>query len=318
MNDNIDLSEYIPRSGLSLVKYSRKQFIDKLGLEIVQRVVASILKGKNVRDLTEGLTQRRVLMLSASIITTYIEAMSSIENFENRLSEIIKSNITLRLTSSEKSFLFWFIGLTQKSIQNVVRDSEISNYIDTFDSNLKEIAKDVERIYGPLSIPVHYNGKDIIVKWPNLLRCLLAVGAATLTTRGSEKSLYGKAFETMVLGSVLTILGFKHIDKSDISKDNKVFLGTNIENAAFGLSMCAERNAIFNAYVNGVKKDEIVALAIIADTEDPVSPCGSCRQVLSELFPKNGKIYLANFKGDIKETNIVELLPYSFSKDDLN
>ena len=223
MNDNIDLSEYIPRSGLSLVKYSRKQFIDKLGLEIVQRVVASILKGKNVRDLTEGLTQRRVLMLSASIITTYIEAMSSIENFENRLSEIIKSNITLKLTSSEKSFLFWFIGLTQKSIQNVVRDSEISNYIDTFFFFFKEIAKDVERIYGPLSIPVHYNGKDIIVKWPNLLRCLLAVGAATLTTRGSEKSLYGKAFETMVLGSVLTILGFKHIDKSDISKDNKVF-----------------------------------------------------------------------------------------------
>lgn len=103
-----------------------------------------------------------------------------------------------------------------------------------------------------------------------------------------------------------------------LTKDNKVFLGTNIENAAFGLSMCAERNAIFNAYVNGVKKDEIVALAIIADTEDPVSPCGSCRQVLSELFPKNGKIYLANFKGNIKETNIVELLPYSFSKDDLN
>ena len=126
-----------------------------------------------------------------------------------------------------------------------------------------------------------------------------------------------------------------------LTKDNKVFLGTNIENAAFGLSMCAERNAIFNAYVNGVKKDlnypvainnlgylyengygvkkdEIVALAIIADTEDPVSPCGSCRQVLSELFPKNGKIYLANFKGEIKETNIVELLPYSFSKDDLN
>ena len=103
-----------------------------------------------------------------------------------------------------------------------------------------------------------------------------------------------------------------------LTKDNKVFLGTNIENAAFGLSMCAERNAIFNAYVNGVKKDEIVALAIIADTEDPVSPCGSCRQVLSELFPKNGIIYLANFKGDIKETNIVQLLPYSFSKDDLN
>lgn len=102
-----------------------------------------------------------------------------------------------------------------------------------------------------------------------------------------------------------------------LTKDGHIYLGCNIENAAYGLCMCAERNAIFNAYVNGVKKEEIEAIAIIADTDQPVSPCGSCRQVLSELFPIDGKIYLANFKGDIKVTNIEELLPYSFSKEDL-
>ena len=102
-----------------------------------------------------------------------------------------------------------------------------------------------------------------------------------------------------------------------LTKNDEVYLGTNIENAAFGLSMCAERNAIYNAYCHGVSQEDIEAIAIVADTDLPVSPCGSCRQVLSELFPKSGKIYLANMHGDIKETTIDELLPYSFDSDDL-
>lgn len=102
-----------------------------------------------------------------------------------------------------------------------------------------------------------------------------------------------------------------------LTKNDEVYLGTNIENAAFGLSMCAERNALYNAYCHGVSQEDIEAIAIVADTKLPVSPCGSCRQVLSELFPKSGKIYLANMHGDIKETTIDELLPYSFDSDDL-
>lgn len=102
-----------------------------------------------------------------------------------------------------------------------------------------------------------------------------------------------------------------------LTSNGEIFLGCNIENAAYGLSMCAERNAIFNAYCHGVSQDDIEALAIVADTTDPVSPCGSCRQVLSELYPKDAPIYLANLKGDIKETTIEELLPYSFDDRDL-
>ena len=102
-----------------------------------------------------------------------------------------------------------------------------------------------------------------------------------------------------------------------LTKNDEVYLGANIENAAFGLSMCAERNALYNAYCHGISQEDIEAIAIVADTELPVSPCGSCRQVLSELFPKTGKIYLANMHGDIKETTVDELLPYSFDSDDL-
>lgn len=220
---SLKLTDFIPEAGLKLVKYSRRQFIDKLGLEIVQGVVASIMKGRNVRDLTEGLTQRRVLILSASILVTYLKAMNSVDDFENVLSDIVRQNTALQLSPSEKSYLFWFVGLTGKSIQNVVRDGNLSKYIDVFDSNLKDIADDVKRKYGDISFSASYQNVEVCLKWPNLMRCLLAVGAATLTVRGSEKSLYGKAFEIMVLGSVLTILGFEHIDKNDVSRDSRVF-----------------------------------------------------------------------------------------------
>ena len=102
-----------------------------------------------------------------------------------------------------------------------------------------------------------------------------------------------------------------------LCKDGKVFKGANIENSSYPLCMCAERNALYNAMMDGYKKEDFIALAISADTDEPCSPCGACRQVISELFPREGKIVLANLKGDVKETNIDELLPFAFSGDDL-
>ena len=102
-----------------------------------------------------------------------------------------------------------------------------------------------------------------------------------------------------------------------LCKDGRVFIGTNVENSSYPLCMCAERNALYNAMMNGVKKEDMVALALTADTDEPCSPCGACRQVISEIFPKNAPIYMANLKGDVKETTIEELLPFAFSSDDL-
>ena len=102
-----------------------------------------------------------------------------------------------------------------------------------------------------------------------------------------------------------------------LAKDGSVFVGANIENSSYGLCMCAERNALYNAYMHGYKKEDFVALALAADTEGPCSPCGACRQVISELFPIKTPIYMANIRGDIKETNVEELLPFAFSSEDL-
>lgn len=102
-----------------------------------------------------------------------------------------------------------------------------------------------------------------------------------------------------------------------LCKDGSVYLGANIENSAYPMCMCAERNALYNAKMHGVKKEDMVALALSADTDEPCSPCGACRQVISELFPSNAPIYMSNLKGDVQETNIKELLPYAFSEDAL-
>ena len=102
-----------------------------------------------------------------------------------------------------------------------------------------------------------------------------------------------------------------------LTKDGKVFKGSNIENASYPLCMCAERNALYNAYMNGYKKDDLVSLAIVADTDTPCTPCGACRQVISELFPSKSPIYMANMKDEVVEMTIEELLPLSFSGEDL-
>ena len=102
-----------------------------------------------------------------------------------------------------------------------------------------------------------------------------------------------------------------------LCKDGKVFKGANIENSSYPVCMCAERNALYHALMNGYTKNDFAALAIVADTPEVCTPCGACRQVISELFPKDGVIVLANLKGAYQETNIEELLPFAFSGDDL-
>ena len=102
-----------------------------------------------------------------------------------------------------------------------------------------------------------------------------------------------------------------------LTKDGKVFVGANVENSSYPLCMCAERNAIYNAYMHGYKKSDFLALALVADTDTPCSPCGACRQVISELMPAEAPIYMANLKGLIQKASIKELLPYAFSEEDL-
>ena len=97
-------------------------------------------------------------------------------------------------------------------------------------------------------------------------------------------------------------------------KNGVVIKGANIENASYGLSNCAERSALFSLYSQGYKKEDIISMAIVGQTDEPISPCGACRQVMNELIPKNVPIYLSNLDGKVKKVTIKELLPYSFDE----
>jgi cytidine deaminase, homotetrameric len=107
-----------------------------------------------------------------------------------------------------------------------------------------------------------------------------------------------------------------HVGACVVTKDNKYFIGANIENASYGLTNCAERNAIFQAYSNGYRKNDIQAIAIVSDGKTLATPCGACRQVLVELLEKDTPIVLSNHKIE-KITDIQELLPMSFTDEDL-
>ena len=103
-------------------------------------------------------------------------------------------------------------------------------------------------------------------------------------------------------------------------KDGNFIIGTNIENASFGLTNCAERSALFAAYSLGYRKDDIIAMSIATENNKMVSPCGACRQVMAELIHLETPIYLVYGDKEIKtfKTSIKELLPYSFGEHDLN
>jgi cytidine deaminase len=94
----------------------------------------------------------------------------------------------------------------------------------------------------------------------------------------------------------------------------KVYRGVNVENAAFPLSMCAERSAVFSAVTAGEKRFQSIAVA----TRNGGSPCGSCRQVLSE-FGLETRVLLADQEGEVRQvTTVGELLPGQFGGSDLS
>ena len=91
-----------------------------------------------------------------------------------------------------------------------------------------------------------------------------------------------------------------------VGKDGRIFAGCNVENISFGLTICAERNAVFAAVAAGCR--EFAKIVIVADTEVPASPCGACRQVLAEFNP-DLELVLSNFRGSRETFRLSELLP---------
>ena len=105
-----------------------------------------------------------------------------------------------------------------------------------------------------------------------------------------------------------------------LTKDGKVYQGCNIENSSYGATNCAERTAFFTAVYQGERDFEGIAI-VGGKAGEPVSelcaPCGICRQVMREFCKDDFKIFLSKGDGTVLETTLTNLLPLSFSKEDL-
>lgn len=97
-----------------------------------------------------------------------------------------------------------------------------------------------------------------------------------------------------------------------LTADGSIYTGVNIENASFGLTNCAERSAIFSAVSQGKRKIE--ALLIVSSTEEPVTPCGACRQVIKEFAAGDIEVIMMTKKGKELTMTSKELLPGAFSE----
>ncbi len=95
-----------------------------------------------------------------------------------------------------------------------------------------------------------------------------------------------------------------------LTKDGRVYRGCNVENASYGLAVCAERSAVWQAVSDGVR--EFAAIAVTARDGRGAPPCGSCRQVLNEFSP-NLWVYWRDARGRILKRRLSELLPMAFN-----
>ena len=97
-----------------------------------------------------------------------------------------------------------------------------------------------------------------------------------------------------------------------LSSDGRVFTGCNVENSTYGLSMCAERVAIFKAISEGAT--EIARVVVVTDHENIAPPCGGCRQLIWEFASDDTEVVLANLSGDVRTYRIRDLLPEAFDE----
>jgi cytidine deaminase len=98
-----------------------------------------------------------------------------------------------------------------------------------------------------------------------------------------------------------------------LGADGELHAGCNVENASYGLSICAERNAVFSAVARGARK--FVAIAVVSSAAQPITPCGACRQVLFE-FPPAFAVRCYGQDGNVLELTTAELLPHAFRAED--
>ena len=142
------------------------------------------------------------MLSNASMLVTFLKASNQIDDLVGKSAKMIAEELgTKRLSREKKLYLTWLAGLTEKSIQNVLRGHEqedLKKYLEELENSLKESAQKAKLTFGTLSGNLNLGKEVNTISWESLLFLFNAIGAQTLAIRGSEKSMYGKLFEKFI------------------------------------------------------------------------------------------------------------------------
>jgi hypothetical protein len=201
----IGLAGLISADIRQLLSASGKELIQQVGIDIVRGVVFDVLTGKNLRDSTEVLTRRRIAALNLATLHLFLKGSMDYKDFVNRLPYMATDMLLRRrLHKAERWFAQWVLGLTDKAVQNVIRDDPrfLEEYRDRYIQTCQEVLRQSETLYGTLTGELRLRSDlKAELDWVMMLYLLNTIGAQTLTIRGSEKSAYGKLFEKLILWS---------------------------------------------------------------------------------------------------------------------
>ncbi len=106
-----------------------------------------------------------------------------------------------------------------------------------------------------------------------------------------------------------------HVGAAALTTEGQIVNGCNVENASYGLTVCAERNCIAQGVIQGQRK--FTELVVYTEEDVLTPPCGACRQVIVEFMAKNAKVYAVNHAGQVKLWSVAELLPDAFTPENL-
>lgn len=226
------LDELLPAPARVLLTGGGEQFVERLGIEATRRAIHNVMMGQNLRTQTEPLSRRRIAQVSGALVALFAKGYFTREKFQEELSALAVAQLRsgARIDNASVWPAQWLIGLTGKSIQNVLRSKPeaFAQYITDFETAIREAASQCKEEYGDHSMTLEFvhDGKivEVTLDWEGITRLTTAIGSQTLTIRGSDKSIYGKLFERLILGSVLTILGFERVNPGEgIRSANGVF-----------------------------------------------------------------------------------------------
>ena len=225
------INDLFPRGSRLLLTGGGKDFIERVGVEAARQVVLSIMRGENIRTQTEPLSRRRIAQISGALVALFARGLAQQGGFTAQLSNLALRQITASRKNDNASIWTaqWLIGLTGKSVQNVLRnDPGVRDaYIADFEAAIEDAADKCRTEMGDLTMTLGFAedgaGRRVELNWRDITRLTTAIGCATLTLRGSDKSMYGKLFERLILGSFLAALGFERVDPATNIKTERVF-----------------------------------------------------------------------------------------------